>query len=71
MQRVQDMHLTLKRFKKLLNEKFKECRINIEVNLYKLKNELIENKSGEYKLNIAYPFKEEQIEKLLKNKFLK
>ena len=64
------MHLTLKRLKKLLNEKFRECKINLEVNLYKLKNELIESKSGEYKLNISYPFKEEQIEKVLKNKIL-
>jgi hypothetical protein len=69
-QRVQDMNILLKRFKKLVNEKFKESKIleNIEINVYKLKNEFIETKSGDRKLNIAYPFKEENIEKLLRNR---
>jgi hypothetical protein len=70
MQRVQDMNLWLKRFKKLINEKFTDKNVlqNVEINIYKLKNEFIESKNGEKKLNIAYPYKEDLIEKLIRNR---
>jgi hypothetical protein len=73
--KVQDMHLALKRFKKLLNEKFavkeneqiKPIKTfeKFEVNLYKLKTELKQTKENDYILNIAYPYKDEIIENLL------
>jgi hypothetical protein len=76
--KVQDLHLTLKRFKKLLNEKFskKEGDVykpirtfdNLEVNLYKLKTEIRFGKNDEIVLNIAYPYKDDIVENLLSNK---
>jgi hypothetical protein len=76
--KAQDMHITLKRFKKLLNEKYsikenelfkpKQTFDNLEINLYKLKNELKMGKNNELILNISYPYKDEIIENLLANK---
>jgi hypothetical protein len=70
----------LKRIKKLFHDKFcikekdntvkpNKKIVNLEINLYRIKNELKVNKStNEFKLNISYPYKEDQIEKLLKAK---
>lgn len=71
LQNFEDMNLVLKRLKKLINEKLKNSKIleDVQINLYKLKNELIENKNGEVKLNISYPFKEDVIENMIKNRY--
>lgn len=59
----------MKRIKKLLLEKFKDKQFEgIEINLYKLKNELIRNRDGSVYLNISHPFKEDNVEKIIKTK---
>lgn len=73
----------LKKLKKIFIENFSEIIKNensqmkyisnlklndIEINLYKPKNELIKEKNGRIKLNISYPINEELLVKLIKNK---
>lgn len=82
---LQQLNMALKKLRKLFIENFSEIikKDNsanlkykplykfdkLEINFYKPKTEIINEKSGKTKLNISYPINDELIVKLISNRF--
>jgi hypothetical protein len=69
-EKLQEQHLEYLKLKKIFNDNFKGIAFdNMEINMYKPKNEFVIDRDGVMsRLNISYPIKEEVIEKLIKNR---